>query len=54
MVGAAHGGFTGAVSVNYSTGAGTAVDGEDYTAVSGTLNWADGEGGRQVHQSCRS
>lgn len=40
-------GVSGAVSVNFATGggAGTAVPGTDYTATSGTLNWADGEGG---------
>lgn len=38
-------GATGAVSVNYATGGGSAVAGTDYTATSGTLNWADGEGG---------
>jgi hypothetical protein len=39
------GGFTGAVSVNYSTTPDTAVAGSDYTTTSGSLNWADGEGG---------
>lgn len=39
------GGLSGAVSVSYSITAGTAVAGTDYTAVSGTLNWAAGEGG---------
>lgn len=40
-------GITGAVSVNYATGGGgaTAIAGADYTNTSGTLNWADGEGG---------
>jgi uncharacterized delta-60 repeat protein len=38
-------GFTGAVSVNYSTSSDTAVAGQDFTTTSGTLNWADGEGG---------
>src|SRR6185369_547072 len=37
------GGSTGPVSVNYSTADGTAVAGTDYTATSGTLNWADGD-----------
>ncbi len=37
------GGSTGAAAVDYSTGDGTATDGDDYTAVSGTLNWADGD-----------
>jgi len=37
------GGTTGAVSVSYATGAGTAVAGTDYTPVSGTLSWADGD-----------
>jgi hypothetical protein len=33
----------GAVSVDYSTADATAVDGEDYTGVAGTLDWADGD-----------
>ncbi|PYS92782.1 MAG: hypothetical protein DMF64_07960 [Acidobacteria bacterium] len=33
----------GAVSVNYTTSDGTARSGSDYTATSGTLNWADGD-----------
>ena len=37
-------GLTGAVGVSYSVTAGSAVEGTDYTAVSGTLNWADGDG----------
>lgn len=37
------GGSSGAASVNYATVAGTALAGGDFTAVSGTLNWADGE-----------
>jgi len=36
------GGSDGAVGVSYATGNGTAVDGSDYTADSGTLSWADG------------
>jgi len=36
-------GSTGAVSATYSTANGTAVAGTDYTAVSGTLQWASGE-----------
>jgi thermolysin len=31
----------GAVSINYATSDGTATSGSDYTAASGTLNWAD-------------
>jgi endoglucanase len=38
------GGTTGAVAVDYSTSNGTATAGKDYTAVSGTLTWADGDG----------
>ena len=38
-------GLTGAVGISYAVTAGTAVEGTDYTAVSGTLNWADGESG---------
>jgi hypothetical protein len=37
------GGSSGAASVAYSTTNGTAVSGADYTANSGTLNWADGD-----------
>ena len=36
-------GSTGAVSVSYSLVAGNAVAGTDFTNVSGTLNWADGD-----------
>ncbi len=38
-------GSTGAVSVNYSSSNGSALAGTDYTAVSGTLQWATGETG---------
>ena len=37
------GGDSGAISVNYATSNGTAAAGSDYTASSGTLNWADGD-----------
>ena len=37
------GGDVGAVSVHYTTAAGTATAGSDYQARSGTLNWADGD-----------
>jgi hypothetical protein len=37
------GGSDGAVSVNYATSDGTATAGSDYTATSGTLNFAAGE-----------
>ena len=36
-------GSTGPVSVNYATSDGSALAGIDYNAVSGTLNWADGD-----------
>lgn len=36
-------GSSGAVTVNYATSNGTATAGLDYTAVSGTLVWADGD-----------
>jgi uncharacterized delta-60 repeat protein len=39
------GGVNGAASVSYATSNGTAVAGSDYTATSGTLAWAAGEGG---------
>jgi Calx-beta domain/FG-GAP-like repeat/Metallo-peptidase family M12B Reprolysin-like len=38
-----HVGSTGAVSVNYATSSGTATSGLDFTATSGTLNWAAGD-----------
>lgn len=37
------GGTTGAVSVQYTTSNGTAQAAVDYTAASGTFNWADGD-----------
>ncbi len=37
------GGSTGSLSVEYATTNGTAIAGQDYTAVSGTLNFANGE-----------
>jgi hypothetical protein len=37
------GSSTGAVSVDYATSDGTATADSDYTAVSGTLNWDDGD-----------
>ncbi len=37
------GGQDGAISVNYATSNGTATSGLDYTATSGTLNWANGD-----------
>ena len=36
-------GSSGAVSVDYATVDGTATAGEDYTATTGTLSWADGD-----------
>jgi plastocyanin len=38
------GGTEGAVAVNFATANGTATAGADYTAASGTLNWANGDG----------
>ncbi|WP_428310343.1 Calx-beta domain-containing protein [Hydrocarboniphaga sp.] len=38
-----NGGSSGAISVAYATANGTATAGSDYTARSGTLNWADGD-----------
>ena len=37
------GGANGSVSVNYATDGGSATGGADYTAVSGTLVWGDGD-----------
>lgn len=39
------GGSGGMASVDYVTAADTAIEGTDYTATSGTLQWADGEDG---------
>lgn len=36
-------GYSGAISVDYSTSDGTAVSGIDYTPVNGTLTWLDGD-----------
>jgi hypothetical protein len=38
------GGTTGAVSIDYALVDGSAVGGEDFTAASGTIAWADGDG----------
>ncbi len=40
-----HRGRTGPVTVVYTTADGTALDGEDYEAASGVLEWADGDRG---------
>ncbi|MBK7044725.1 MAG: hypothetical protein IPH50_14300 [Rhodanobacteraceae bacterium] len=37
------GGSTGAVSIDYASSNGSAAAGSDYTAASGTLNWANGD-----------
>ena len=42
------GGDTGAVSADYATSNGSASAGSDYTAASGTLNWANGESGSKT------
>jgi hypothetical protein len=44
------GGERGAVSVRYQTSDGSARAGEDYTAASGILSWANGEGGRKTFE----
>ena len=41
-------GKSGAVTVQYATVDGTAVEGEDYTAMSGTLSFADGESTKTI------
>jgi len=41
-------GFAGAVSIDYATSDGTATAGADYTAASGTLNWAAGDLGERT------
>ena len=41
------GGSSGAVSVSYATADGTAVASSDYSATSGTLQWADGDASSQ-------
>jgi hypothetical protein len=43
-----NGGSTGALSVNYATSDGTATAGQDYTATSGTLNFADSETSKTI------
>lgn len=42
------GATAGAVSVDFATSDNTASAGSDYTATSGTLSWADGEGGTKA------
>lgn len=42
------GGTAGAVSVGYATADDTAIADSDYTTTSGTLSWADGEGGTKT------
>lgn len=44
------GGTSGAVSVEYQSGGGTATAGDDYTAVSGVLSWAGGDGANKTFQ----
>jgi len=43
-------GDSGAVTVHYATSNGTATAGQDYTAASGTLSWADGDGTAKTFQ----
>ncbi len=42
------GSTSGAISVNYATGSGSALAGSDFTATSGTLNWANGDGANKT------
>ncbi|MGE0639352.1 MAG: Calx-beta domain-containing protein [Thermoanaerobaculia bacterium] len=44
------GGSTGAISVNYATGDGTALTGSDYLATSGTLSWGNGDSANKNFQ----
>jgi hypothetical protein len=44
------GGSQGAVSVDYDTADGSATAGQDYTAVGGTLNWANGDAANKSFQ----
>lgn len=44
------GGSDGAVSVDYSTAAGSATAGTDFTSASGTLSWADGDSATKTFQ----
>ena len=37
------GGFSGALTINYTTSNGTAIAGTDYSATSGSLSWASGD-----------
>jgi uncharacterized delta-60 repeat protein len=41
-------GLGGAVGVEFTTASGTAVEGEDFEALSGILNWLAGEGGSKT------
>jgi len=43
-------GEDGMVTVQYSTADGSAVEGSDYTGVSGTLQWGPGDGSNRVFQ----
>jgi uncharacterized delta-60 repeat protein len=43
-------GSDGAVSVDFATSDGSATAGSDYTATSGTLNWADGDAADKTFQ----
>jgi len=44
------GGYIGAATLDYATADDTAIAGTDYTAASGTLSWAAGEGGFKSFQ----
>ncbi|HUR97239.1 MAG TPA: Calx-beta domain-containing protein [Pyrinomonadaceae bacterium] len=43
-----NGGSSGTITVDYSTSNGTAIAGQDYTATSGTLTFANGESGKLI------
>lgn len=43
-------GTVGAISVDYTTNDGTAINGSDYESINNTLSWADGEAGDKTFE----